>query len=263
MVRDPVCGMTIEESQAAAVARHDGQTYYFCATSCHAKFVADPGRYVDGATGGEAAPAAVVGPETATTVGGPAMRLDFGVGGMSCASCASTIEGALRRVPGVRSASVNFAAERATVFAAPGTAPAAILTAVRGAGYEPRTERVTIPIGGISCASCIQKIEGALQALPGVLKASVNLATARAAVEYLPLRVAPAELRRAIREVGYEPLEMAEASEDTERAAREREVATLRRKFWVGLALTVPVFFGSFPEWFPWVPAFLREHWVL
>ncbi|MGH7408020.1 MAG: heavy metal translocating P-type ATPase, partial [Candidatus Methylomirabilales bacterium] len=263
MVRDPVCGMTIEESQAAAVARHDGQTYYFCATSCHAKFVADPARYVDGATGGEAAPAAVVGPETATTVGGPAVRLDFGVGGMSCASCASTIEAALRRVPGVRSASVNFAAERATVFAAPGTAPAAFLTAVRDAGYEPRTERVTIPIGGISCASCIQKIEGALQALPGVLKASVNLATAKAAVEYLPLRVAPAELRRAIREVGYEPLEMAEASMDTERAAREREVATLRWKFWVGLALTLPVFFGSFPEWFPWVPAFLREHWVL
>ncbi|MGH7360851.1 MAG: copper-translocating P-type ATPase, partial [Candidatus Methylomirabilales bacterium] len=79
----------------------------------------------------------------------------------------------------------------------------------------------------------------------------------------LPLRVAPAELRRAIREVGYEPLEMAEASVDTERAAREREVATLRRKFWVGLALTLPVFFGSFPEWFPWVPAFLREHWLL
>jgi Cu+-exporting ATPase len=75
--------------------------------------------------------------------------------------------------------------------------------------------------------------------------------------------VSPADLRRAIREVGYEPLEVAEASVDAERAAREREVATLRRKFWVGLALTLPVFFGSFPEWFPWVPALLQEHGVL
>jgi Cu+-exporting ATPase len=263
MVRDPVCGMTIDESQAAAVARHDGQTYYFCAASCQAKFVADPARYLDGAAKREPVPALVPGPEKAAKPGDPAVRLDFGVGGMSCASCASTIEAALRNVPGVRSASVNFGAERATVFAAPGTAPAALLAAARDAGYEPRTERVTIPIGGISCASCIQKIEGALQALPGVLKASVNLATAKAAVEYLPLLVAPADLRRAIREVGYEPLEVAEASVDGERAAREREVATLRRKFWVGLVLTLPVFFGSFPEWFPWVPAFLQGHWVL
>ena len=182
MVRDPVCGMTIDESQAVAVARHDGQTYYFCAASCHAKFVADPARYLDGAVKGEPVPAAISGPEPAAAAAGPAVRLDFGVGGMSCASCASTIEAALRRVPGVRSASVNFAAERATVFAGPGTAPAALLAAVRDAGYEPRTERVTIPIGGISCASCIQKIEGALQVLPGVLKASVNLEIGRAHV---------------------------------------------------------------------------------
>ncbi|MBI3003679.1 MAG: heavy-metal-associated domain-containing protein, partial [candidate division NC10 bacterium] len=107
------------------------------------------------------------------------VRHDFGVGGMSCASCAATIEAALRKVPGVQSASVNFGAERATVLAAPEVAPATLLQAVRDVGYEPRTERVTIPIGGISCASCIQKIEGALQALPGVLAASVNLATSK------------------------------------------------------------------------------------
>jgi Cu+-exporting ATPase len=192
-----------------------------------------------------------------------AVRLDFGVGGMSCASCAATIEAALRKVPGVRSASVNFAAERATVLAGPEAPPAALLEAVRDAGYEPRIERVTIPIGGIACASCIQKIEGALQALPGVLAASVNLATGKAAVEYLPLRVTPADLRRAIRDVGYEPLEVAEGAVDGERAAREREERTLRRKFWVGLALAVPIFLGSFPEWFPWVPGVLQSHWVL
>ncbi|HEV8662115.1 MAG TPA: heavy metal translocating P-type ATPase [Candidatus Methylomirabilis sp.] len=220
-------------------------------------------RYLDGAPGGTPAPMPVRAPEQAVAAGGPGARLDFGVGGMSCASCASTIEGALRKVPGVRSASVNFGAERATAFLAPGSAPAAVLAAVRGVGYEPRTERVTIPIGGISCASCIQKIEGALHALPGVLKANVNLATAVAAVEYLPLQVSPAEMRRAIREVGYEPLEGVEASPDVEQAARGREMATLRRKFWVGLALTLPVFFGSFPEWFPWVPAVLQDRWIL
>ncbi|MGH7377627.1 MAG: YHS domain-containing protein, partial [Candidatus Methylomirabilales bacterium] len=65
MVRDPVCGMTIDESQAAAVARHDGKTHYFCAASCHAKFVADPARYLDGAVKGEPVPAAISGPEPA------------------------------------------------------------------------------------------------------------------------------------------------------------------------------------------------------
>ncbi len=126
-------------------------------------------------------------------------------------------------------------------------------------------EKATIPIGGISCASCVATIEGALKETPGVVSASVNLATNAATVEFVPATATLPDLRRAIRDAGYEPLEVGEGAitADHEKAAREREVRTLKGKLTLGIALTVPVFLGSFPEWFPWIPRVLQNFWVL
>ena len=193
-------------------------------------------------------------------------RLDIGIQGMHCASCVSTVEKALSAVPGVRKAVVNLATERGSVTYDPATLnPSDLVEAVAGAGFTPLVEKATIPIGGISCASCVATIERALRGMPGVVSAAVNFATNVATVEYVPATVSVADLRRAIRDAGYDALEVAEGASlaDHEKVAREREVRTLRTKLTVGIALTVPIFLGSVPEWFPWIPTLLQNFWVL
>ena len=192
-------------------------------------------------------------------------RLDFGIRGMSCASCVGAVERALAAVPGVREVTVNLAAERGSVRYDPAlTDPTAVIRAVAGAGYAPAVERVTLPIGGISCASCVAAIERALRTTPGVVSATVNFATNAASVEYAPAGATLADLRRAIREAGYEPLDGADgtSSTDHEQAAREREVGLLKRKLIAGAVLAAPVVLGSMHHWFPWAPAVLRNFWV-
>jgi Cu+-exporting ATPase len=260
--------MTIQEADAAATSRYDGQTIYFCAIGCKEMFDAAPERYVNGGGASPRDPVQVgraTAPEAAPPHGAAA-KIDIGIRGMHCASCVSTIERALAAVPGVRRAVVNLAAERGTVSYDPKAAtPAALVKAIAETGYTPLVEKVTIPIGGISCASCVATIEGALRETPGVLSASVNLATNAATVEFAPAAASLQDLRRAIRDAGYEPLEAAPGASaaDHEKAAREREIRRLKTRLIVGAALTVPVFLGSFPEWFPWIPRPLTSFWTL
>ena len=193
-------------------------------------------------------------------------RLDFGIRGMSCASCVASVERALGAVPGVRQAAVNLATERGSVRYDPALVDAAtVLRAVADAGFGPAVEKAAIPIGGISCASCVATIEGALRRTPGVVSAAVNFATNVAAVEFAPASVAAADLRRVIREAGYEPVEVSDgaSSVDHEKAARDHEVRGLRRKLIAGVVLSIPVVVGSMYHWFPWAPAILRNSWVL
>ena len=118
--------------------------------------------------------------------GGP-VQWSFPVEGMSCASCVGRVEKALRGVTGVLEASVNLATKSAAVTADPGTAdPARVAAAVRDAGYEVPVERADFPVEGMSCASCVARVEKALARVPGVLLASVNLATKSASVDYVP-----------------------------------------------------------------------------
>ena len=193
-------------------------------------------------------------------------RLDIGVGGMSCASCVAAVERALAAVPGVRHAAVNLAAERGSVQYDPTAAtPAALVRAVAEAGFTPAVEKTTIPISGISCASCVATIETALRDAPGVISAAVNFATNAATIEFVPAMATTGDLRRIIREAGYEPLEVDDDASpaDHEKDARARELRILKRKLTTGVALTVPVVIGSMHHWFPWAPAILRNFWVL
>ena len=192
-------------------------------------------------------------------------RLDFAVRGMSCASCVGAVERALAAVPGVEQVAVYLAAERASVRYDPDLAdPGALIRAVADAGYTPAVERATLAIGGISCASCVAAIEDALRKTPGVVSATVNFATNAATVEFAPPGATVADLRRAVREAGYEPLETADgaSSADCEPAARERELGNLKRKLITGAVLAAPVVLGSMHHWFPWAPPALRNFWV-
>ncbi|MBE7561359.1 heavy metal translocating P-type ATPase, partial [bacterium] len=194
-------------------------------------------------------------------------NLTLPVQGMHCASCVNTIERSLKKVNGVQAATANLAAERATVTFDPALAkPADLIAAIEKAGYQAAVEKVTLPIGGMTCASCVNTIERALKRVDGVLAANVNLAAERATIEFIPTLTGLPDFKRAVTGVGYEVREIpteGEAVEDREREARRREADTLRLKFLVSAILSVPIFLGSFPEWFPWVPAWLQNPWTL
>src|SRR5689334_8105737 len=97
--------------------------------------------------------------------------LDIPVEGMTCASCVSRVEKVLRTVDGVTSASVNLATERARVSYAPArAAPEQVVEAIRNAGYEPRNQKIDLAVGGMTCASCVARVEKALRRVPGVLE---------------------------------------------------------------------------------------------
>jgi len=195
--------------------------------------------------------------------------IELPIRGMSCASCVAKIESTLAQQPGVVDATVNLATERASIRYANGASPQTLVEAIRGLGYEVPGERATIPVRGMSCASCVAKIESGLASHPGVLTASVNFAAEHATVEYVPAQVAVEDLRRAIRELGYEPGEVAEtaaSAEDlSEQEARSHQtlLRKLRWKIAVGAAVSVPVFLGSYPALFPWVPDILQNFVVL
>ncbi len=127
------------------------------------------------------------------------------VEGMTCASCVARVERALSKLPGVEQANVNLATEQAAVRFDPSVVGLVrMFQAIADAGYGVRRERVVLGVGGMTCASCVRRVERALGKLPGVLEARVNFGTEEAAVEILPGTVAPRELRRAVEEAGYE-----------------------------------------------------------
>ncbi len=163
------------------------------------------------------------------------------VEGMTCASCVAHVERALKTVPGVTGATVNLATERAEVT---GTAldRAALVKAVADAGYEVPARPVELAIEGMTCASCVARVEKALKSVPGVTSASVNLATERASITGAADLAA---LTRAVADAGYEARAAtpALATADETAAKKAAEEAGLKRDVLLAAALTLPVAF--------------------
>ena len=111
---------------------------------------------------------------------------DLSVEGMTCASCVGRVERALKKVPGVQDAVVNLATEKASLkFDDPAQASAILpqaVAAIEKAGYAVPAQSVDLQVGGMTCASCVGRVERALKKVPGVQNAVVNLATERASV---------------------------------------------------------------------------------
>ena len=167
--------------------------------------------------------------------------LQLPVIGMSCASCVRRVEQALLATPGVSAASVNLASEKAEVALAADGQTQALLQTVKDCGYETRTEQYQLSVIGMSCASCVGKVEKALLSLPGVLSAQVNLAAETATVEVLAGNLDAAALIKAVRSTGYDATPLA-AERDDDNARREQEQQQLQRDFWLAAGLTLPVF---------------------
>ncbi|MFN3336549.1 MAG: copper ion binding protein, partial [Thermomicrobium sp.] len=179
--------------------------------------------------------------------------------GMTCASCVRRVERAITAVPGVAEASVNLATEEALVqLARPDIALDELLAAVERAGYhasplvsEPSvsdSSEATVELGieGMTCASCVRRVERALLAVPGVHEAVVNLANERAFVRFDPTRASIDRMLRAVEEAGYRAVvvpaeipmeEVADAAEQR----RARELARLRWDVILASALAAPV----------------------
>ena len=183
-----------------------------------------------------------------------------GIEGMTCASCVRRVEKAIAAAPGVASASVNLATERAEVAFSGKPDLAPVLAAVAGAGYQARSKTIELTIKGMSCASCVARIERALKAVPGVSDASVNLATELATVTVVAGAVEVSFLEAAIQAAGYEARSaMADAADAREADNRASEMASLQRALAIALVLTLPVFVLEMGAHL--VPAF--HHWVM
>ena len=167
-------------------------------------------------------------------------RIVIDVDGMTCASCVGRVERALQAVPGVKTAAVNLATERAEIIGSD-LDRSALVKAIEDAGYDVPTRPIDIVIEGMTCASCVARVERALKTVPGVTVANVNLATERATVTGTADLAA---LIGAIADAGYEARAAAETAIMSEESAAKKtaEEAALRRDVLFAAALTLPVF---------------------
>ncbi len=166
------------------------------------------------------------------------------VKGMTCASCVVRVERILSRLPGVVEATVNLAAERVDiVFDADTVSPDEVATAIDRAGFRVPSETRDLVIKGMTCASCVSRVENVLERVPGVVSAQVNLATERARVDLRAGSAGVKDLITAVERAGFAASEAAGDSpfEDGEQAERDAELRNLRRDFLVAAAFTIPL----------------------
>ena len=193
-------------------------------------------------------------------------RVALPITGMSCANCALTVEGNLKKVQGVTEATVNFATEQVSVsFNAGEVSVSDLVEKVRAAGYGVATARAEFSLTGMTCANCAMTIERTLKKkVPGVVAASVNFASERASVQYLPALTSTEAMIGAIQKAGYNafPTAETEEGEDAEQAARRAEIAAQTRKFLIGLACTLPLFSLSMARDLGLVGSWSHASWV-
>jgi P-type Cu+ transporter len=179
---------------------------------------------------------------------GEKKRAEIKISGMHCATCAITVEEALAGVRDVDKAQVNFGTESARVEFDPSKVSLRdIETAVKGAGYDTINQVVTLKVGGMMCATCVETIETALKALPGVLEANVNLGSETARVTYNPSLTPVEEMKKAIEDAGYQYLGVSgEVSDEEERAVRAKDLHDKFLRFMVGFAVSIPLMLAMY-----------------
>ncbi|KIC51218.1 heavy metal translocating P-type ATPase [Tateyamaria sp. ANG-S1] len=158
--------------------------------------------------------------------------LTFGVSGLNCASCVGRAEAALAAMPGARDARVNLADHSARVS---GVAASDVMRVMGDAGYPAELHRVELAVPGMSCASCVGRIEAAVRSVPGVVRADARLPTKTVVIEMLG---PDAPVHAALRGAGYP----ADTSEKVRQIDSSDEVSALFRRFVFAGLLTLPIF---------------------
>lgn len=170
-------------------------------------------------------------------------KAEIKISGMHCASCALNVEKSLNKLEGVAKAQVNFGTEKATVeYDANKVELQELEDTVEEAGYGVVNEKAIIKIGGMTCAMCVQAIEGVLKKIDGISAVTVNLAAEKAYVTYNPQMTSVNEMKIAIENLGYEYLGLeGEISGDREDKLREADLKGKRNRFIVAFAVSIPL----------------------
>ncbi len=251
MAIDPICGMEVDEKTALSV-EHEGKTYYFCSPGCRDKFLAQKGLLLPPSA--EAKPAPEGGEQQIE-------KATLPIAGMHCASCAVAIEDSLNKVEGVSKAAVNFATEKAYVEYDPSKAtPQKLEEAVKEAGYsvlKEEAQTLNLTVIGMDNPHCLGTVEAALKGVKGIISSQLTM-NEKARIVFDSTLTTKEIIKKTIKEAGYTPVE--ETTVDREKEARQREIRTLRIKFFVSLVFAVPLLYlamGSYvrlpqpslPDW--------------
>jgi heavy metal translocating P-type ATPase len=168
-------------------------------------------------------------------------QMSFQLVGMSCASCVKRVEKALSALPGVADVSVNLSNETVQLTSELQQQSGQIVKALADAGYPAVIQTATLSIEGMSCASCVGRVERTLNSQPGVIEASVNLAAETALVQFAAGATNLERLAKAVSESGYKTvLKSSTSLEISDRKANE--LGRLKRQLVLALVLTLPVF---------------------
>ncbi|PLK19067.1 heavy metal translocating P-type ATPase, partial [Natronobacterium gregoryi] len=163
---------------------------------------------------------------------------------MSCATCSGTVEEAVDDLEGVEAVDVNFATDEGTVEYDPDESSLTeIYATIEDAGYDPDRTQTTVEIAGMSCSTCAQTNEDAIEEIPGVLSATVNYATEEGTVEFNPQDTSLSAIYDAIEDAGFEPERAGDdgdALTEQRESAIQRELRTKRKWTIVGSLLTAP-----------------------
>ena len=206
---------------------------------------------------------------TTSSAGAQAAAISLPIEGMTCASCVGRVEAALAKVEGVASVSVNLATERADIRLNRPVDRMALIQAIEKVGYDVPQGTIGLAIGGMTCASCVGRVEKALKAVPGVTEAVVNLATERATVRGV---ASVQDLIAAVDKVGYEasPVDTGMQADEEAAEKKDAERAELKRDLTLAAVLALPVFvleMGShmIPGMHEWVASTIgiQQSWYL
>jgi Cu+-exporting ATPase len=184
--------------------------------------------------------------------------INLPVKGMSCASCSARIEKKVGELEGVDTASVNFGAEVATVAYDPEViSPADVTQTIEKLGFEIPGTKSVFPVQGMTCASCVSRVEKKLSGLEGVLEARVNLATEKAVIEYLPSITGLQNFQSALKDIGYTLLpaeEDGESKETTEEERHSLELKQIKIKFISSAVLSAVIMLSGMQTMIPFLP---------
>ncbi len=226
-MKDPTCGMDVEKDKAISLGLasvKNKKKYYFCSKKCKNKF---DGKKTKPASNKE--------------------KVSLPITGMTCVSCAKTIEKSIKKVKGVSKANINFAAEKAHIEFNPKLANKEQLeNAIEESGYhvakKPSSKNgvLRLKIIGMDSQHCVGIVGSALDKLKGITSKEL-LVTEKATINYNPSILTSEKILKQIKDVGYKPVE--EKDSDTEKLARDKETQSLKKRVIISAILGVPLLY--------------------